>query len=229
MSNESKPVSDIRISEADVRRILDRAIQLDALRTNDVTLAELQRVADEVGITSVSITQAIDEYRSGQVSAPLPHSPPPTAATGWRARLRRFARPAIIGSISTVLAFFTAAGGAEEPALLTFILSIVASLVLAVMHRLRRQDAIAASKTGSATPEQMRDARIQGWVFQIDLLALWVPWSVLNALAEDEIIAVGGLAWIIAAVVGMGIVELVRPKVSADAQPERSAAHQAAV
>ncbi|MEX2282446.1 MAG: hypothetical protein WEE89_08175 [Gemmatimonadota bacterium] len=228
MSNESKTGSEIRISEADVRRILDRAIQLDTLRTNDTTLAELQRVADEVGITSGSITQAIDEFRLGQVSAPVLLTTPPAEITGWRNRLRRLARPLIIGSVSTVLAFFTAALGAEELALVTYVLSIAGSLGLAIMHRIRRHDAIVASKTGGATPEQQRDARNQGWVFQLDLLALWVPWTLLNGLAEEEIIAFGGLAWIVAAIVGMGIVELVRFKPSAGSNQENSAAAQAA-
>src|SRR5687767_8400885 len=149
MSHESKTGTEVRISEADVRRILDRAIQLDTLRTNDTTLAELQRVADEVGISSGSITQAIEEYRVGHMTVPvIQMAPSPPEATGWRARLRRLARPLVIGSLSSVLAFFTAAGGAEEAALVTYILSIAASLVLAVMHRLRRHDTVAASKTG---------------------------------------------------------------------------------
>src|SRR5688572_4679667 len=151
MSNESKPGSEVRISETDVRRILDRAIQLDTLRTNETSLAELQRVADEVGISSHSITQAIEEYRLGQVPVAVVAAPP--EETGWRARLRRYARPIVMGGVSTVIGFFTAATGAEEAALLTFFLSIATTLILAVMHRQRRHDDALAIKAGSGNPE----------------------------------------------------------------------------
>ena len=223
MSNESKPASEVRISEADVRRILDRAIQLDAVRTNDVTLAELQRVADEVGISSGSITQAIEEFRLG-VRAPLPASPQ-VEVTGWRARLRRFARPLVIGGVSSILGFFTAALGADEAALGTFFLSIAASLVLALMHRFRRREETVVRKSGDETADPGRHTR----ALQLDLLAVWLPWSFLNGLAEEEILIVGGLAWAVAALVGMGIVELLQPKRSAGISQERSATSQATV
>lgn len=223
MSNESKPGSEVRISEADVRRILDRAIQLDAVRTNDVTLAELQRVADEVGISSGSITQAIEEFRLG-VRTPVPAAPP-VEVTGWRARLRHFARPLIIGGVSSMLGFFTAAMGAEEAALGTFFLSIAASLVFALMHRFRRREEAIVSKSGGETADFGKHTR----ALQLDLLAVWLPWSFLNGLAEEEILIIGGLAWAVAALVGMGIVELLQPRRSAGISQERSATSQATV
>ena len=223
MSNESKPGSEVRISETDVRRILDRAIQLDSLRTNETTLAELQRVADEVVISSGSITQAIEEFRLG-VGAPVPASPQ-VEITGWRARLRRFARPLVIGGISSMLGFFTAAMGAEEAALGTFFLSIATSLILALVHRARRREDAVVGKRGDETADNGKHTR----ALQLDLLAVWLPWSFLNGLAEEEILIVGGLAWTVAALVGMGIVELFQPKRSAGISQERSTTSRAAV
>ena len=46
----------------------------------------------------------------------------------------------------------------------------------------------------------------------LDLLAIWAPFSILNGLAEAEIFAVGGVAWAIASVLGLGIVVLSNPR-----------------
>lgn len=229
MTEESKPGGDARIPEADVRRILDRAIQLDAERTTDVTLSELQRIADEIGISPLALTQAFDEHQLARLQPPA--VPAPAAASeppGWVTRLRRLVRPAIIGSVGSILGLITAAGGAEEPALITFMMSIAASLLLAVMHRLRRRDAVEAADAGVATADQLREAKDAGWAYQIDLLALWVPWSVLNALAEDELILIGSLTWSIAAVVGMAIVILTNPKPKSSSGQAQAAARPAA-
>ena len=123
-----------------------------------------------------------------------------------------------------MLGLFTAAMGAEEAALGTFFLSIATSLVLALLHRARRRED-AVIKTRDETADVGKFTR----ALQLDLLAVWLPWSFLNGLAEEEILIVGGLAWAVAALVGMGIVELLQPKRSAGISPERSATSQATV
>jgi hypothetical protein len=213
MSNEPRPnENEPRISEADVKRILERAIQLDTVRTTEVTLAELRRVADEVGISPVALMQAFEENQLGKTSGPPLARPIEPSSTGWLNRARRLLRPVWLASAASMLGLFTAWSGVEELMLSTFFLTIVGSVILAIMHRLRRSDAVLSAEAGIATAEQLHDARHQGWRFQLDLLAIWVPWSILNGLAEEEILLVGSLAWSIAAVVGMGIVLLLNPK-----------------
>jgi hypothetical protein len=213
MSNEPRPnENEPRLSEADVKRILERAIQLDTVRTTEVTLAELRRVADEVGISPVALMQAFEENQLGKTSAPPLARAIEPLATGWLNRTRRLLRPMWLAGTATVFGLFTAAMGADEAALATFFLTIAGSAVLAIMHRLRRSDAVLSAEAGIATAEQVQDARHQGWRFQLDLLAIWVPWTILNGLAEEEILLVGSLSWSIAAVVGMGIVLLLNPK-----------------
>jgi hypothetical protein len=225
MSDEPRPnENEPRLTEADVRRILDRAIQLDTARTTQVTLAELRRVAEEVGISPVALMQAFEENQLGKASGPsLARAIEPLSA-GWLNRARRLFRPVWLFGTATVLGLFTAAFGAEEPALATFFVTIAGSLVLAVMHRLRRSDAVEAADAGIATAEQLHDARHQGWALQLDLLAMWLPWTILNGLAEDEIFVIGSIAWTIAALVGMGIVLLVNPKPKLSASDIRSRA-----
>jgi hypothetical protein len=225
MSDELKPTREIRISEADVRRILDRAIQLDSIRTNEVTLAELQRVADEVGISSDALTRAVEEYSRGNATTPVVALPAQPRVTGWRGFWQRNARPLIITAVGTIAGLLAAATGEDEAALLTFFASIAASLVLAITHRIRRNDAIVAG----TTPQELHEAHRQGWSFQVDLLALWVPFSVFGAMLDEEIFLVGSVAWLIAAIVGMGIVQLLPSKPASIAKPDRSAAPEAAV
>jgi hypothetical protein len=212
MSNDPSPNREPRISEPDLRRILDRAIQLDAERTTDVTISELRRLAEEIGISPVALTQAIDEHQLGRLAVPAPVPAPEPRSAGWLQRARRLLRPALIGAAGTLVGTITAMTGEDGAALVTFFMTIVASLVLAVFHRLRRREAVEAGEAGLATPEQLLEARNAGWSFQIDLLALWVPWSVLNAMIDEEIFAVGGLTWMAAALIGMGIVTLINPK-----------------
>jgi hypothetical protein len=112
--------------------------------------------------------------------------------------------------------------GAEDAAIGTFFLSIATSLVLALLHRARRREDAVLGNTRGETADVGKFTR----ALQLDLLAVWLPWSFLNGLAEEEILIVGGLAWAVAALVGMGMVELLQPKRSAGI---RSPTSQAAV
>ena len=218
-----------RLSETDVRRILERAIQIDSVRTNEVTLAELRRVADEVGISPVALLQAFEENQLAKAGGTTLTQPVQPVQRGWLSRARRMLRPVWLASVASVLGIITAAGGAEEPALATFFATIAGSLVLAILHRLRRRDAVEAAQAGFASADQLIDARNQGWTFQIDLLAIWAPWSILNGLAEADLFAVGSLAWTVAALIGMGIVVLWNPTPRVHRPDIRSGTPEAAV
>ena len=207
-SNENES----RLSDTDVRSILERAIELDSARTNEVTLADLRRAAEEAGISSVALMQAFEEHRLGKTARPLPARPIEPLETGWLQRARRLLRPAWLGSTATLLGLLTLATGDDGAALGTFFVTIAGSLVLAILHRSRRRDAVEAEAAGIATADQLLDARNQGWAYLIDLVAIWMPWSVFNGLIDEEIAAIGGLSWSIAAVVGLGIVLLSNPK-----------------
>ena len=123
MSNEPKSNDEARLSEADVRRIIERAIQLDSARTNEVTLAELRRVADEVGISPVALMQAFEENQLGKTTSTPLARPIEPSTNSWLSRARRLLRPAWLGSIATLLGLFTASVGAEEAALATFFMT----------------------------------------------------------------------------------------------------------
>ena len=223
MSDDPRPnEKDARLTETDVRRILERAIQLDTVRTNEVSLAELRRVAEEVGISPVALMQAFEEHQLGKRSSPPLATRIEPVASGWVDRARRLLRPVWLGTCASVLGLFSASMGEDEIAVGTFIATIAGSLVLAIMHRLRRRDAVEADAAGMATPEQLHDARNQEWALLLDLSAIWAPWSILHAFDEAEFMAIGGLAWGIAVVVGLGIVVLVNPKPKLQAPDSRA-------
>lgn len=209
-SNENES----RVSETDVRRILERAIQIDSARGNEVTLADLRRAAEEAGISSRALMQAFEEHRLGQTSAPPPARSIEPLQLNWLRRAQRLLRPAWLAGTATVLGVVSVASGGDEIALGTFMLTIAASFMLSILHRLRRRDAVEAEAAGIATPEQLLDARNQGWAYLLDLLAVWGPWSVLNGIIDEEIVLVGGMAWSIAALVGLAIVLISNPRPS---------------
>src|SRR5687767_15333507 len=91
MSNEPGPQEDERVlSDQQARHLLERAIQLDAKRAGDTTLAELKRVAQELNISSAAFADALRELEGKAVApstpaAPLVVKPEPAPAVPERA------------------------------------------------------------------------------------------------------------------------------------------------
>jgi hypothetical protein len=86
-----------RLSEADARRLLERAIQLDAARSGETSVSELRRVAQELNVSPAAFAEALRELENKAVTAPF--TPPlngPAASTspalpGKRSWWRTFA------------------------------------------------------------------------------------------------------------------------------------------
>ena len=52
-----------RLSEADARRLIERAIELDAKRSSEATVAELRHIAEELRISPAAFDDALRELR----------------------------------------------------------------------------------------------------------------------------------------------------------------------
>jgi hypothetical protein len=175
---------DLRLSEETARMILERAIELDARRPGDTTLAELQRVAQELNVSSGALMEAIRELQTKAVAAPSQKSalppepaPAPAAATGsgwWRT--------AAIGVGSFVFAAFNRADTGYDPAA-SMLLLLFGSIALVLMHR------------RNGTPRQ----------YQRDLLALFGPvalvWAAGSYTAEGAVYG-ATFSWLLASSLG---------------------------
>jgi hypothetical protein len=77
MSRDLEPRADQQpISEQDMRRVLERAIEIDAKRAGETTIGELHRIALELNISPASIAEALREL---QGKAVVPATPPAIA------------------------------------------------------------------------------------------------------------------------------------------------------
>jgi imidazolonepropionase-like amidohydrolase len=191
MSNDPESSMDEHVfSDQQARRLLERAIQLDAKRAGDTTLAELKRVAQELNISSAAFADALRELEGKAVApatpvAPLAVKPEPGPAVSERAN---WWRPLGIG----IASFFGAAmaGRNEEAALMV---AFAATVALILHHRHRK------------TPGQ----------FQLELLALWGPFSLgwLAAAGPRGMSEVYALivAWLASSTIGGFIVRFKWP------------------
>ena len=185
MSTETRTrPEDLRISDETARLILERAIQLDAQRPGDTTLAELQRVAQELNVSSGALMEAIRELQTKAISAPAavpapvvaPAEPaPPARGRGlWRTLA------IALGSIG-----FAAinANDSRDPGP-SMMLLLFASIALVLTHRRAR------------TPRH----------FQRDLLALFggvaFGWIVTDGRNPEAVVYGATFTWLLASTVG---------------------------
>ena len=66
-----------RLPEAVARRLLERASELEAARSAELSVAELREAAREAGITHSAVEQALAEYRGMGFSSPVAALAPP--------------------------------------------------------------------------------------------------------------------------------------------------------
>jgi hypothetical protein len=184
MSTETRArPEDLRISDETARLILERAIQLDAQRPGDTTLAELQRVAQELNVSSGALMEAIRELQTkavtpappATVTAPVPEAATPSRARGWW-------RTAAIGLGGFLFAAFNAADTRDpSPSML---LLLFASLALVLMHRRNR------------TPR----------IFQRELLTLFAGvasgWIISGGRGAEAVIYGSTFSWLAASTIG---------------------------
>ena len=176
---------DLRISDETARLILERAIQLDAQRPGDTTLAELQRVAQELNVSSGALMEAIRELQTKAVAAPAPVSvpapvpvpdkPPARAGSWWRT--------ASIAIGSFLFAAVNVSDSYRDPEISLVFLG-AASLALVSMHRRNR------------TPR----------AFQRDLLGLFagvaLGWVITGGRGAEEMVYMATFSWLLASTLG---------------------------
>src|SRR5687767_8850600 len=177
MSNDPEsPLNERVLTDQQARKLLERAIQLDARRAGDTTLAELRKVAQELNISPAAFSDALRELETKAVTtnppaaAPVAASAPPELSKADRGS---WWRKLAIGAAAFLAAALTGRN-AEEPAIVVL---TVAALILMLHHRRRK------------TPGE----------FQQELLALFAPfslgWFAAHGPREIEFIYALALGW----------------------------------
>ena len=113
------------LSEQQMRRVLDRAIELDKARVGATSVAELRRIADDLNISHDALWAALQEVNKAS-SAP-PRQNANMKGFGWW-------RSAAIAAASAGFSMFNASMGLED-APLSFMLAPIIVAALIVLHR----------------------------------------------------------------------------------------------
>lgn len=115
----------VRLSEAEVQQVIERALKIDAVRQHETTVADLQRVAEELGLSPTSITLAVEQLRAEAAVA----SRAPVSLT-WKEQVQDGLPTVVMG----VMAFWlgVAIGGKRED--INFYLWVI-SILAAVAYR----------------------------------------------------------------------------------------------
>ena len=190
MSNEPEPQKDERVfSDQDARRLLERAIQLDAKRAGDTTLAELKRVAEELNISPRAFEDALRELESKAVAKVDAIQPARVSEPAPTAHRKSWWRPLAIAITSFVGGVISVGPGSNEE--VGLFVAVAATAALMVHHRFKK------------TPDE----------FQKELLALWAPYGLSWFLAEgpDDVILILLLAWLASSTIGGFIVRFKPP------------------
>ena len=175
------------LSEAEMRRVLARAGELDAVNSFAVSEAELVQVAGEAGISRAAVQQALLELRqSPQPPAPVADATP--AGRGWR----RFGVSAAIGAALGLFTNVFESPGAvvfEWTALIAVVALVARSVQMAIAHR----------------PEESASD------FQAELAALWAAFAASYLVTGgDASDALGPIIayWMGMALIGAGITSI---------------------
>jgi hypothetical protein len=101
MANEAENetgADERRLSEADAQRLLERAIQLDAVRSTETSVSELRRVAEELNVSPAAFAEALRELENRSLTTTpttqqraAPVEPATTDAPGKRSWWRTLA------------------------------------------------------------------------------------------------------------------------------------------
>jgi hypothetical protein len=189
-----RPVSPAhQLSEDAVRRVLERAVEIDALRTARITTEQLREIARDAGISAESIEQALIEFERDQDQArrePAPRS----ESWRWLKGVRGTMRSAVIGvggfGLGVIArALFGATGAAVNvEQFIAIILLTFASTEFAFQH----------SGGGSHIG------------FQRDNLALWgsftVGWSVVHGFFSSDLVSATVILWLACGIAGSSVI-----------------------
>ncbi len=88
------PSDNTPLTEDEAHRILARAAELDSRMTEEISVGQLQQIAEEAGIGARSLEQALREWRTGRVSTGRVSS-----THGLSEQMARFRRHAIVAFV----------------------------------------------------------------------------------------------------------------------------------
>ena len=145
---------DMPLTEDDAHRVLARAVELDARATEEISIAQLQQIAEEAGIRAQSLHQALREWRAGGASAARLAS-----KRGLSEQMVRFRRHAIV-ALMIAGAFLSPA----DVVITSFVGVLPAMAIYELVLRLARR-----SRTGSP-PQQPNRQSQEGAEFPVRLL-----------------------------------------------------------
>jgi hypothetical protein len=147
MSNEPRPLPDQhRLSEQEARRLLERVIELDSVRSGEATIGDLRRVMSELNVSAQVFDQAVAELTARKV-VPAPAAPREAEDSG---RFSDWLRTGVILVVSYLACYTELRGGSNDQEAIAAML-LIGSGALTLFHRLRK------------TPK----------AFWADMLALW--------------------------------------------------------
>jgi hypothetical protein len=200
MSDATRHRPDLRLTEAEARRALERAAWNEAQK-DSLTVAELTRVAEEAGYSREYVESAIDEILEERGLATRPAAPgrsdsPDESAPrqGLFARLRTWLQPiraglagGIIGVLARRMAGFSTVVVTDG---VVFMVGIVIAIiaVLAFHHR----------RTGRQTEFQLQTAGL--WV------GFMIGWVIIHGAVQPELIRGVATFWFLTGSLGGAIV-----------------------
>jgi hypothetical protein len=194
MSDEEIQLRDVRLNEADVKTVLERATRLEG-RRNTLSVAELSSVATEAGISEEAVMQAVLEIleerrvaRGTERTTPLPPAPV-SEPVAEREPMRRpesalmsFVRSAASVAVGALSGMIANAG--DGAAMFSVGLLIIISAFRAFHHR---------------TYGTQRS-------FQLELVSAWAGFvagfGLVDGGIEEDVIGVSATTWFISAMWG---------------------------
>lgn len=184
----------VQLSEDAVRRVLERAVEIDALRSSRVTTDQLREIAREAGISDESLEQALIEIERGQDGPRRPAGARRSDSWRWLRGIRGLARSVVIGvggfGLGVIArALFGATGASVNiEQFIAITLLTCASTEFAFLHRGR------GSHLG----------------FQRDNVALWgsftMGWSMIHGHVWNDLLGVTVILWLACSVAGSSLI-----------------------
>ena len=101
MPDDLKLPADLKLSEVDVRRIMERAVQIDGARSA-VTISDLAQAAGEAGISEHAVLQAVRELLQDREAA-SPVNPGTTTSREANVKSGRWLRAAAFGFLLVIV------------------------------------------------------------------------------------------------------------------------------
>ena len=73
---------DLRLSDVDVQKVIARALELQAINAQALTVAQIREIASELSIPESAVDQALSEHQAAAQA--VPHADPPAARRSWQ-------------------------------------------------------------------------------------------------------------------------------------------------